>query len=82
MYVDVQLFLNVQEGTCGSSFLTFLNELEQEGVIALHHGDVPARLKGVFAAQPFWSKPKKNSANQPVLCSSIPIVTFSKISFK
>jgi hypothetical protein len=36
----------VQDGTCSSSFLMFLNELEHEGVITLQHGDAPPRLKG------------------------------------
>ena len=34
-------------GCCGSSFLSFLNDLEQEGILSCHHGDVPPRLKGV-----------------------------------
>lgn len=33
-------------GCCGSSFLSFLNDLEQEGILSCHHGDVPPRLKG------------------------------------
>ena len=36
------------EGTCSSSFLNFLTELEHEGVVTLHHGDVPPRLKGAY----------------------------------
>ncbi len=36
----------VQDGTCSSSFLMFLGELEHEGILTLQRGNVPPRLKG------------------------------------
>lgn len=38
-----------QDGTCSSSFLKFLSELEHDGIVNLQHGNVPPRLKGAAA---------------------------------
>lgn len=39
----------MQDGTCCSSFLMFIGELEREGILTLQHGNVPPRLKGAAA---------------------------------
>jgi len=46
---DAGSILCVQDGTCCSSFLMFIGELEREGILTLQHGNVPPRLKGAAA---------------------------------
>ena len=37
-----------QDGSCSLSFLTFLHDLEADGICELLHDEVPQRLKGLF----------------------------------
>jgi hypothetical protein len=52
-----------QDGTCGASFLTFLTDLENDGILVLHRGEaLPPRLKGPLRAlRVAWTRPRPHS---------------------